>query len=160
MKLYIKQRVFSLTDSYDIYDSNQQPVYRVVSKFFSIGAKMVLSDAAHNELFTIEQKLLHLLPQYEIKKGSNILAVVKREFSLFKPRITIQSDHGVFDVLGGVLSMDFTITKNGKEVGAIHKKWISWGDTYELDFDDSEDAALLTSLVLTIDHMIHNSRNR
>ena len=34
MKLYIRQRVFSLTDRYDIYDEFENPYFHVQSEFF------------------------------------------------------------------------------------------------------------------------------
>ena len=37
MKLYIRQRVFSFTDNFDIYDQWGKTVYSVEGKFLSIG---------------------------------------------------------------------------------------------------------------------------
>lgn len=37
MKLLIKQRVFSWTDTYDVYDENEMPKYFVKSDFFPLG---------------------------------------------------------------------------------------------------------------------------
>ncbi len=37
MRLLIKQRVFSWTDSYDVYDENENPKYFVKAEFFSLG---------------------------------------------------------------------------------------------------------------------------
>ena len=35
MKLYIRQRVFSLTDRYDIYDEFENPYFHVQSEFLT-----------------------------------------------------------------------------------------------------------------------------
>lgn len=37
MRLLIKQRVFSWTDSYDVYDENENPKYFVKAEFFLPG---------------------------------------------------------------------------------------------------------------------------
>ena len=37
MRLLIKQRVFSWTDSYDVYDENENAKYFVKAEFFSLG---------------------------------------------------------------------------------------------------------------------------
>ena len=37
MKLLIKQRVFSWTDSYDVYDEQESPTYYVKAEFFTLG---------------------------------------------------------------------------------------------------------------------------
>ena len=40
MKLLIKQRVFSWTDTYDIYDEDENVRYFVKGDFFSIGHRL------------------------------------------------------------------------------------------------------------------------
>ena len=40
MKLLIKQRVFSWTDTYDVYDEYGNPKYFVKGEFLSIGHKI------------------------------------------------------------------------------------------------------------------------
>ena len=39
MQLYIKQRIFSWTDSYDVYDETGEPRYEVRAEFFLLGIK-------------------------------------------------------------------------------------------------------------------------
>ena len=42
MKLLIKQRVFSWTDTYDIYDENGNPKYFVKDPLFPVSYEMLL----------------------------------------------------------------------------------------------------------------------
>ena len=44
MRLLIKQRVFSWTDSYDVYDENENPKYFVKAEFFSLGHQLHVYD--------------------------------------------------------------------------------------------------------------------
>ena len=37
MQLLIKQRVFSWTDTYDVYDEKEEPKYFVKAEFFALG---------------------------------------------------------------------------------------------------------------------------
>ena len=57
MKLYIKQRVFSLGDKYDIYDANENVVFDVKSELFTIGAKLHLYDLNGQELYYIKRRI-------------------------------------------------------------------------------------------------------
>lgn len=66
MKLLIKQRVFSWTDTYDIYDEYGNVRYFVKGDFFSIGHRLRVYDAAQNEIGMVQEKLLHLLPTFEV----------------------------------------------------------------------------------------------
>ena len=60
MRLLIKQRVFSWTDSYDVYDENENPKYFVKAEFFSLGHQLHVYDRNNHELGVIRQRLLTL----------------------------------------------------------------------------------------------------
>ena len=66
MKLLIKQRVFSWTDSYDIYDENGNAKYCVKAEFLSIGHRLHVYDATGQEIGLIKEKVFTLLPVFEI----------------------------------------------------------------------------------------------
>ena len=55
MRLLIKQRVFSWTDSYDVYDENENPKYFVKAEFFSLGHQLHVYDRNNHELGVIRQ---------------------------------------------------------------------------------------------------------
>jgi len=44
MQLYIKQRIFSWTDSYDVYDEAGEARYEVRSELFSFGHQIHVFD--------------------------------------------------------------------------------------------------------------------
>ncbi len=50
MRLLIKQRVFSWTDSYDIYDENGDAKYFVKAEFFLLGHQLHVYDRNKNEI--------------------------------------------------------------------------------------------------------------
>ena len=47
MRLLIKQRVFSWTDTYDVYDEYEHPKYFVKAEFLTLG---------HRSMYTISQE--------------------------------------------------------------------------------------------------------
>ena len=64
MKLLVKQRVFSWTDSYDVYDENENAKYFVKAEFLSLGHRLHVYDMAGNELGLIKEKVMSLLPVF------------------------------------------------------------------------------------------------
>ena len=50
MQLLIKQRVFSWSDTYDIYDENGNQKYFIKNELISLGHRLHVYDAAHNEI--------------------------------------------------------------------------------------------------------------
>ena len=67
MLLLIEQRVFSWSDTYDIYDEQGNQKYFVKNELISLGHRLHVYDAAHNEIGFIKQKLFCLLPTFEIE---------------------------------------------------------------------------------------------
>ncbi len=159
MKLYIKQRVFSLGDKYDIYDAGENVVFNVESELFTIGAKLHMYDTAGRELYYIKRKLTFLLAQYEIYQNNYLCASVSQEFALFHSKLNVESSMGSFSIQGDFMSMDYEILRNGMYCGSIHKKWLSWGDSYELDIPDTQDPGFICALVIAIDNCMHNENN-
>ena len=58
MQLLIKQRVFSWTDTYDVYDEKEEPKYFVKAEFFALGHQIHVYDKAGNEVGMVKQRLL------------------------------------------------------------------------------------------------------
>lgn len=129
-------------------------------EIFTFGAKIHLYDAIGTELYFIQQKVFRFLPEYHIYNGKDLSAVVKKELSFFRPRLNITSQFGHFTIEGNLFAMDFAILNNGVVIGELHKKWLSWGDSYELIIHDDNLAAFFCALAISIDHCLHNENNR
>ena len=69
MRLLIKQRVFSWTDSYDIYGENGEKKYFVKAEFLSLGHRLHVYDAQDNELGMVKERLFSFLPTFDIEIG-------------------------------------------------------------------------------------------
>ena len=150
MSLFIRQRVFSWTDTYDVYDEAGNPVYYVRGEFLSLGHRIhVYRKDTGEEVGAVYQRLLTLLPRFDIELGGRIVGSVSKELSLFFPRYRV--DFRNWSVEGDILHWNYSVLEAGAEVMRIEKQWLSWGDTYALDCRDlsRELAGLL--VVLAID---------
>ena len=76
MKLLIRQRVFSWTDSYDVYDETGKPKYFVKAEWFTLGHQIhVYEKATGREVGSIHQKLFRFLPAFDrlwARSGRNL----------------------------------------------------------------------------------------
>lgn len=85
-QLLIKQKVFSWTDTYDVYDQQGYPKYFVKADMFTIGHRIrVFDKASGQEIGMIQEKLFRLFKEFEIIINGYSQGIVKREFSLFHP---------------------------------------------------------------------------
>lgn len=103
MKLLIKQRVFSWTDTYDIYDEDGNVRYFVKGDFFSIGHRLRVFDSSQNEIGLIQEKLLHLLPTFEVYVGGQFYGKVSRKITFLRPKYIV--DYNGWEVEGNMMGV-------------------------------------------------------
>jgi uncharacterized protein YxjI len=159
MKFYIKQKVFSFKDKFNITDENQNLKYQVKGKFMSIQNKLEMLDDKEEVLFTSKKKLLRLFPKYLIfNPGEQEVASIVKKFSL-RPKFDLSILNKEQTVDGSLFAHSFNINDNGRVVASISKKIISWGDTYEIEIFEEENVELYLFVVIILDQVIHERKN-
>lgn len=158
MRYLVRQRIFSFGDNFTIKDELEQDRYIVKGKVLSFGDKLKIEDLCGNELFYIEQQLFRFLPEYYIYAGGQQMAAVKKQLSFFTPKFVIDSVYGVYDIQGNIFDYNFQISKDGRTVAIVNKKWFSFSDSYGVEIADGEDHAFLLTLVIVIDQVLHDQR--
>ena len=149
MRLWFKERFFSWFDSYDIYDETGNTVYTVEGKL-DWGHCLHILDAAGNHIGTVRERVLSLLPKFEIYVGEQYAGCIRKEFSLFLPRFTVECNN--WQVNGNYIEWDYDVTDaSGAPVASISKELLNWTDTYTIDVERAENALCVLMLVLAID---------
>lgn len=150
MKLLIRQRVFSWTDSYDVFDEWGTPIYEVRAAFFALGHQIHVYDkATGRDLGSIHQRLLTLMPVFDIVIGGRTMGTVRKQFTFLRPRY--QVEYQGWQVEGDFLGWDYQVKKGSGTVMTIAKELFRWSDTYTLTCADPADAFPGLLLVLAID---------
>ena len=157
MDLYIRERVFSWGDKFDVCDLNGQPRYTVEGEVFSWGKKLHVYDRHGREVAFIKQELFTWMPRYKVYVNQNEIATIRREFSFFRPRYSVEGLG--WDVEGNFWEHTYQITQNGRNVGSIEKEWLTWGDTYHLHIAENANEIMALAVVLTIDCMVEQQNN-
>ncbi|MDD3477560.1 MAG: LURP-one-related family protein [Candidatus Izemoplasmatales bacterium] len=153
MKFYIKQKVFSLTKEFSIYDEKEAIQYQVSGKFMSLHNKLELRDSHEKTLLRAERPIFSFRPQYTIfDMNDQPRALIKKRFSLFQ-RFTVEVQGRVCEVEGNFTAHQFQILDQGRQIVSISKKWFTWGDTYEIDIVNENEAPLWLFLVIVIDQI-------
>jgi uncharacterized protein YxjI len=150
MKLLIKQRVFSWTDTYNVYDEYENPRYYVKAEFLSLGHQVHVYDCrTQQEVGAIHQKLFSFLPRFEIEWNGGILGTIEKKFSLFRPKYDI--DFNGWRVEGDFLGWEYDVMSGCSSILHISKEPFHWGDTYIIDYQNQDDELMGLLLVLAID---------
>ncbi len=149
MQLLIRQRVFSWSDTYDVYDQFENPKYFVKAEVFSLGHVIHVYDRQQRELGCIRQRLLTLMPKFELELNGQFLGEIKKEFTLFRQRYYLECNGWEID--GGFLGWDYSVMDGERTVMSISKELFHWGDTYVLNIADPRDEVLCLMVAIAID---------
>lgn len=148
MRLLFRQRVFSWFDSYDIYGEDGEAVFVVRGKM-SWGHRLEISDCQGRYLGRVQEEVLTLLPRFAFYVGETYAGQLKKEFSLFSPRFTL--DCQGWRVEGDWLEWDYRVTDSQGRLVMTASKELAWTDTYQIQVERLEDALLCLMIVLAID---------
>ncbi len=157
MRLYFRQKVFSLTQRSDIFDELGNIVFTAQGEFLSLGRKMHIYDANNFEVGFVQQKLLHLMPRFSVYINGQYIADIVKEFTLFKQNYRIEGLSWKID--GDIFAHDYRITCGGQYIASIHKRWMTWGDSFEIDIAHEQDTIMALAVIIAIDCVIDNSQN-
>ena len=69
MKLLIKQRVFSWSDTYYVYDENGNPKYFVKNEIFALLQRINVCDMQVYDIGIIKQNFSLFIPHFEVEIG-------------------------------------------------------------------------------------------
>jgi len=162
MRYVMRQKLLSLADNFTIKNEQEQDVFLVKGKVFSFGDKLSFQDLAGNELVFIDQRLLNWSPTYELWKGGELLAVVKRElFSFIHHRFTVDvPGPNDLEAEGDFLDHEYKISRGSSVVATVSKRWFSWADTYGIEIADGEDDVLVLATAVVVDMVCHDHNKR
>ena len=115
MKFLFKQRLFSWFDSYDIYDEAGNPVY-IVRGQLAWGHCLKIFDAKGHEPGVVKERVIAVLPWFEIYEGDRYIGCIRKELTLLKPKYDI--DYLDWHVEGNLTEWDYEICGPGGETVA------------------------------------------
>ena len=157
MELRIRQRIFSWTDSYDVYDEYGAPRYAVKADFFALTHRIRVFDIqTGREVGCIRQKLFTLLPTFELFLEDRFCGTVRKKFTLLRQNYEV--DYRDWRVEGDFLGWEYQVMHRETEVMSISREF-NLSDTYILRFARPDDEIPGLLLVIAIDaaNCTHNN---
>ena len=156
MKYYIREKLISLHHRFYVYDEDGNQAYEISSKMISIGDKTTLYDMKGGKHAYIEQRILHLMPHYDIYLEDHLACSINKRIRLLK------NDYGLsngYRVDGNILALNFTIIdSHGKKMGSIKRKLISIGDRYEITIFDHQQELLALAILIAIANDVNRAQ--
>lgn len=161
--LYIKQKVFKITDHYEVFNENSKPVYQVDQDFKLIGNTIKVKKLDGSKSFVINREIFTLLPVYNVNFSDGKEFQIKKNFTFFKKSIDVISSDYELNLSGNFWDLNFDVSDGGRHVGSIKKEFLSWGDTFTISVYDETYEEELLALLIAVDDILDqeaNARNR
>ena len=154
----IREKFWSLGNSFTITDSNGSDLYRVKGHAFSWGDKLSFQDMSGKELAFIAQKMLSFRPRYQIQVDGRVFAEVVKEFSWFNKKFVLDvPGPNDYTIDGSFWAHEFAFKRSGRVVASISKKHFSWTDSYGVDIVEGENDIPILCACIVIDQVLHDS---
>ena len=149
MRLYVRQKVFSWGDKFFVKDEEGNDLYSVQGEIISLGKKLHVFDPSGDEVAFIRQKLLSFLPRFFVEINGREVCQVVKEITLFRPRYRLDGLSWQLD--GDYLAHEYSLTDGTRQIMSLSKKWLTWGDAYELDIADPQNELVCLCVALAVD---------
>ena len=157
-KLYIQQAVFKITDHYPIVNEKEEPIYYVDQEFQFVGKFYNVKNAKGDLIFTIERCFTFLFPVYTITFVTGETIKIRTNFSFFRHNLDIEIDSFTLTVEGDFFDHNYSLYSEREELASIKKKWISWGDAYEITILDETFMDLSVAILIAVDEIIDTQK--
>lgn len=156
MKYYIKQSVFSLTDRFTIKDQYGVDVYTVEGSFFKIPKEFTIYNMDGRPVVFIKKQLFRFMSHFDIEIAGHHVTV-KQNFTFFRRSISMENIQWTLE--GDLWGYNYSLVEGNRYIMSLKKHWFTWGDSYELDIENENEAPLCIAIAIVIDRLIYESNS-
>ena len=154
--LFTNTKVFSLHHRITVTDSDGRTVYTSCTKFPSIRDKTDIFDAEGRRVAHVERKFFSLHQRHFVHMEDGTDFEISTE--LFHLIQDINNIEGLgWQLRGNILGLNFELyDRNGDIIAVIAQKMLSLHDRYGMDIYRPELEAVVTAILITLQHMIRD----
>ena len=154
-KYRMREKLFAIGDDYWIENEEGQRAFKVDGKALRFRATLVLEDPSGGELFTVQEKKLHIRDTMDIERGGETVARVKKALiTPLRERFSIDVEGGEdMEAKGNIVDHEYKIERGGDKVAEVSKRWFRVRDTYGIEIAPGQDDALILAVTVCIDQM-------
>jgi len=158
MKYIIKNKIVSFGGSSTVRDESGKDLYLVKGRVFTFTKHKTICDINGNTLYRVRNKFFHiLLPKvFLMDADGNILVTIKKR-SLFSFRqnfdfICAEGSNLNLSIEGDFIGRHYDILDNGVPVAHVRRNFNLVKDSFWLETDMEDKAALYIAIVIAIDN--------
>lgn len=156
-KLYIKQKVFSISGEFSVQDDHENARYIIEGSFLSLPKKFSVQDTVGNEVALITKRMFQFFPKFDVTVRDEKVFTIAKQLSFFTAKYSIEGEE--LNVSGDWWDKSFTVERHGEVVANITEKWLTWGDSFEIEVLDETLEQTIIALVVAIDCVKHAEKS-
>lgn len=156
MKLYLRNKIVSLGEGSKVLDENEKPYLIVKGRVISPTRVKTIRDLDGKVLYKVRNKLWRFMKKsaYIMDKKGKILMQIKEKHAILGKGFDVLRTNEVYNIeRGSITSGMINIFKDDELLCAVKKKIFALIDSFELNFENEEDAALLVAMTIAIDNI-------
>ncbi|MGD0019612.1 MAG: LURP-one-related family protein [Candidatus Limnocylindrales bacterium] len=158
----LNQKLLSLGGDLWIEDEAGNRAFAVQGKVMSLRRIHTLLDPNGSPLYQVGQSLAHVHRTFEIKRGEEVVATVQQALiNLLGDHFTITLANGTaLAVTGDFINREFHVTQAGTEVIFASRRLLAIRDSYGVQIAPGFDVALGLAIVVALEQMELEERQR
>jgi uncharacterized protein YxjI len=157
----MRQKLVSIGDDYWIENARGERVFKVDGKALRLRQTLLFEDRDGRELYKIQERMLRIKDSMEIEDaGGRRAAMVKKALiAPLRERWAVNVAGGPdLEVQGNIVDHEYRIGEGRDKVAEVSKKWFRVADTYGVEIEQGQDAALILAVTVALDEMAHPGR--
>jgi uncharacterized protein YxjI len=160
MRFVLRDKIFGIGGDLTITDDRGGEAYFVDGKLIALGRRLEIKDPESREvLAVIQQRLIALLPTFEIHLPHGVNVTLAKRISLLTDRLKIDvPGPGDLEVYGDLFHHEYTISRNRREIAHVSKRWVALVDSYGVEVEEGEDPLLILASAVVIDELLDERR--
>jgi uncharacterized protein YxjI len=157
----VKEKFWSIGNSFSITDSDGETKFFVKGNAFSWGDRLSFQNERNEELAVIDQKLFSFKPKYQILIGGSVFAEIVKEWSWLGKKFTLDvPGPNDYKIEGSFWDHEFTFFRNDTVAAKVTRKLFNLTDTYSVEISDDEDAVSILCTCIVIDQILHDENKQ
>lgn len=150
-KLFIEQKVFKITDHYEVIDQNDRPVYQVDQDFKFLGNTVNVKKIDGSKSFYLDRRILTWFPTYDVVFDDGKSFEIKQALSFMKKKIEVYSANYDLKLEGNFWDYEFLVWNGGVLIGEITKEIFRLRDSYAITIHDPSYEEEMVALTIALD---------
>jgi uncharacterized protein YxjI len=155
----MRQQMFAIGDDFWIERAGMR-AFKVDGKALRVRKTLILESPNGQELYKIQERMLHIRDTMEIENSAGTVATVKKALiTPLRERYTVSlASGGEWNIQGNIVDHEYEITGPNGRIAEVGKKWFRVRDTYGIDVAAGQDDALVVAVTIVVDAISHPMR--